>query len=240
MGATVGSCAGALTATAAVAATGAAAEAAGAGAVGAAGATIGAAAAAGALPSSRASRSPMLITSPSLTLRSLSTPAADDGISIEALSDSTVTRDCSTLMVSPTLTSTSMTETSLKSPMSGTRTSRAVAGPAAAAAGITDTATDSVAAGAMIAKAGGGFTSEIVTFSTVSAVSSVRTTEPCLTLSPRATRSSLTTPAALDGISIEALSDSTVSRDWSAWMVSPGLTSNSMTVTSSKSPMSGT
>ena len=48
---------------------------------------------------------------------------------MEALSDSTVKSDCSTLMVSPTLTSISMTATSLKSPMSGTRTST---GPAAA------------------------------------------------------------------------------------------------------------
>jgi hypothetical protein len=43
----------------------------------------------------------------------------------------------------------------------------------------------------------------------------------------------------LDGISIEALSDSTVIRLCSALMVSPGLTSNSMTATSEKSPMSG-
>jgi len=36
------------------------------------------------------------------------------------LSDSTVISDCSTLMVSPTLTSTSITPTLSKSPMSGT------------------------------------------------------------------------------------------------------------------------
>jgi hypothetical protein len=41
------------------------------------------------LPES-ASKSPMLTLSPSLTLSSLTTPAADDGISIDALSDSTV------------------------------------------------------------------------------------------------------------------------------------------------------
>ncbi|EWS62288.1 hypothetical protein Y695_04484 [Hydrogenophaga sp. T4] len=46
-----------------------------------------------------------------------------DGISIEALSDSTVISDCSALTVSPTLTSSSMTATSSKSPMSGTFTS---------------------------------------------------------------------------------------------------------------------
>lgn len=74
----------------------------------------------------------MLILSPSLTLTSFTTPAADDGISIDALSDSTVTSDCSTFTVSPGLTSTSMTATSLKSPMSGTRTSTL---PPATAAG---------------------------------------------------------------------------------------------------------
>src|SRR6185369_12115583 len=56
--------------------------------------------------------------SPTFTL-----PADDDGISIDALSDSTVISDCSVLTVSPGLTSSSMTATSLKSPMSGTRIS---------------------------------------------------------------------------------------------------------------------
>jgi hypothetical protein len=50
-------------------------------------------------------------------------PAAGDGISIVALSDSSVMSDCSLLIASPGLTSTSMTSTSLKSPMSGTFTS---------------------------------------------------------------------------------------------------------------------
>ena len=49
-----------------------------------------------------------------------------------------------------------------------------------------------------------------------------------------------TTPACEDGISIEALSDSTVIRLCSGLTASPGLTSNSMTLTSSKSPISGT
>src|SRR5574343_107526 len=92
---------------AALAATGAAGAGAAVGAgAAAAGAGAGAAATGTAdVPSSTASRSPMLTVSPTLTLSSLSTPAADDGISIEALSDSTVNKDCSTLMVSPTLTS---------------------------------------------------------------------------------------------------------------------------------------
>jgi hypothetical protein len=72
------------------------------------------------------------------------------------------------------------------------------------------------------------------------AASSTTITEPCLTLSPSLTLISLTTPAWLDGISMEALSDSTVISDCSALTVSPGLISNSITATSSKSPMSGT
>ena len=86
--------------------------AAGAGAVGAAGAAP--------APSSIASTSPLLILSPTLTFSSFTTPPADDGISIDALSLSIVTSDCSAAIVSPTFTSTSMTSTSLKSPMSGT------------------------------------------------------------------------------------------------------------------------
>jgi pyruvate dehydrogenase E2 component (dihydrolipoamide acetyltransferase) len=69
------------------------------------------------------SRLPSPTLSPSLTFISLTTPACDEGISIDALSLSTVTSDCSTLTVSPGLTSSSMTSTSLKSPMSGTLTS---------------------------------------------------------------------------------------------------------------------
>jgi glycine cleavage system H lipoate-binding protein len=73
-------------------------------------------------------RSPMLILSPTLIATNLTTPAWLDGISIDALSDSTVIRDCSTLTVSPALTSTSITATSLKSPMSGTLTCTSLMG----------------------------------------------------------------------------------------------------------------
>ena len=61
--------------------------------------------------------------SPSLTFSSLTTPASGDGTSIVALSDSSVISESSFLTLSPGLTSTSMTGTSLKSPMSGTFTS---------------------------------------------------------------------------------------------------------------------
>jgi len=63
-----------------------------------------------------------LTVSPSFTASDLTTPAWLDGISIDALSLSTVIRLCSTFTVSPGCTSTSMTATSLKSPMSGTLT----------------------------------------------------------------------------------------------------------------------
>src|SRR5688572_7121288 len=47
--------------------------------------------------------------SPTLTFNSLTTPSADDGTSIVALSDSSVTRPWSLRTVSPTATSSSMT-----------------------------------------------------------------------------------------------------------------------------------
>src|SRR4029077_7589848 len=82
-----------------------------------------AAAAAGAAPPdacTTATRLPLDTLSPTLTLTSFTTPACDDGISIEALSLSTVIRLCSAFTVSPVLISNSITATSLKSPMSGT------------------------------------------------------------------------------------------------------------------------
>src|SRR6266571_2804565 len=63
---------------------------------------------------------------------------------------------------------------------------------------------------------------------------------PCETLSPVLTRNSFTTPAAGEGISIVALSDSTAISDCSGCTASPGLTSTSITSTFLKSPMSGT
>src|SRR5258705_547217 len=72
------------------------------------------------------------------------------------------------------------------------------------------------------------------------AASTTATIEPFFTLSPIFTFSSLTTPACVDGISIDALSLSTVIRDCSDFTVSPGFTRSSMISTSLKSPMSGT
>ncbi len=66
---------------------------------------------------------PSLTLSPTFNFTSLTTPAAGDGTSIVALSDSSVTSESSAATVSPGLTNTSMTGMSLKSPMSGTLTS---------------------------------------------------------------------------------------------------------------------
>ncbi len=90
-----------------------------AGAAGAAAAAAGLAAAAApaSTPASatsiNATSAPCESESPSFTLISLTTPDTDDGTSMVALSDSSVTRLWSLLTVSPTDTSTSITGTSL-------------------------------------------------------------------------------------------------------------------------------
>ena len=60
--------------------------------------------------------------SPILTFKSLISPAAGEGISTLDLSLSIVTMGSFLLIWSPGLTKTSMTSTSLKSPISGTET----------------------------------------------------------------------------------------------------------------------
>ena len=91
--------------------------------------------AAGPPASSFAIRAPIETLSPTLAMSCVILPAAGDGTSIVALSDSSVTSGCSALTVSPGFTRTSMTGTSLKSPMSGTVMSIvAVLGDAGAAA----------------------------------------------------------------------------------------------------------
>ncbi len=93
------------------------------GAAGAVGSTLGAAVAVVATASTRAITEPSDTRSPSCTFTSRMRPAVGAGTSMVALSDSRVTRASSTWTVSPALTSSSMTGTSLKSPMSGTFTS---------------------------------------------------------------------------------------------------------------------
>jgi hypothetical protein len=84
----------------------------------------GAAGAAPSTPVSRVSmRLPSLTLSPTLMLMSFTVPAEGEGTSMDALSDSSVINGSSGLTRSPCFTATSMIGTSLKSPMSGTRTS---------------------------------------------------------------------------------------------------------------------
>ena len=60
---------------------------------------------------------------PFRTARPTTLPACGDGTSMEALSVSSVMSGSSAATSSPSFTSTSMISTSVKSPMSGTRTS---------------------------------------------------------------------------------------------------------------------
>src|SRR6185369_13771759 len=78
---------------------------------------------------------PSLTLSPTLILIALTTPDSGAGTSIVALSDSSETSGSSAFTVSPTFTKISMTGTSLKSPMSGTRTSATPAGALTAEGG---------------------------------------------------------------------------------------------------------
>jgi hypothetical protein len=89
-------------------------------AVAAAGALGAAALGAPALASMLSITLPCLILSPTFTAIALTIPAIEVGISIEALSDSTVIKLCSALTASPTFTKISITSTVSKSPMSGT------------------------------------------------------------------------------------------------------------------------
>ena len=149
---------------------------------------------------------PSLTRSPTLTFSSATLPLKGEGTSIEALSDSSVTSGCSGLMVSPGFTMTSMIGTSLKSPISGTRTSATPLG-ALAGAGGADTA-GLTCSGAAPAPS----------------TSNVRMGDPSLTFSPSLTAIDFTTPALGEGTSIEALSDSRVMRGASTATRSPGCT----------------
>src|SRR5437763_13345381 len=90
-----------------------------------AGVAVAGVAVAGAEPLARtvAMRSPVLTLPPLLVWSFSTTPTAVEGTSMVALSDSSVTSGESMTTASPGFTSTSMTATSLKLPMSGTRTS---------------------------------------------------------------------------------------------------------------------
>ena len=73
--------------------------------------------------SSSNTRAPAEILSPTLILSSVTVPPKGAGMSMAALSDSTVMMESSAARASPGFTMISMTSTSLKLPISGTRTS---------------------------------------------------------------------------------------------------------------------
>ena len=134
--------------------------------------------------------------SPILTVMLFTVPAIVAGTSIEALSPSTVMSESSTETESPTLTNISVTSTS-SPPMSGTLTSTTwllfCAGAGAEAGAETS------GAGVFDALAPSSSNSIILT--------------PVVTLSPTLTMIDLTIPACGAGISIDALSPSTVNSD---------------------------
>src|SRR5262245_8610152 len=109
--------------------------------------------------------------------------------------------------------------------------------PAAPAGAVTAGAAGG--AGALAAGGGGAFAAGAAA-AFASAASSIRIGEPSDTLSPIFTIRLFTVPADGDGISIVALSDSSVISDCSGATSSPGFTRISMTSTLLKSPMSGT
>ncbi len=174
------------------------------------------------LPWTVATRSPELTREPFRMWSFDSLPAADDGTSIVAFSVSSVTSGVSSATASPSLTRSSMTSTSLKSPRSGTRTSSAVG--AAAGAGDGDLAVDADF-GPAVRLAG-------TLDAAGAAASSTRIAAPLETRSPFLTDTAVTRPAAVDGTSMVALSVSSVMSGVSTATVSPAFTSNSMTSTS--------
>ena len=132
---------------------------------------------------------PSLTLSPTLTRISCTTPDSGAGTSIVALSDSSETSGSSAFTLSPTLTKISMTGTSLKSPMSGMRTSASPAGAFTGDGGALTLGLAGSAAGAP-------------------PPSNCMITLPSLTLSPTLIGMALTTPGCGAGTSIVALSDS--------------------------------
>src|SRR6267154_36680 len=111
----------------------------------------------------------------------------------------------------------------------------------AGAAGTDGAGTAARTGAGLAAGASWGFGADFAGAAAAASVSSrTRIGLPCETLSPVLTRISFTTPAAGEGISIVALSDSTLMSDCSGFTVSPGLTRTSTTSTFLKSPMSGT
>ena len=173
--------------------------------------------------SSFAISAPIETLSPTLTTICVILPAAGDGTSMVALSDSSVRSGWSASTVSPAFTKISMIGTSLKSPMSGIVTSIG-----AALTGAAGGAAEGGAAGLALAGAAAGFSGaaggaaaggaaalpapEACAVSP-SADSTRAMSVPIDTLSPTFATTSATAPATGEGTSIVALSDSSVISD---------------------------
>ena len=190
--------------------------------------TLGATAAATA--SIMASDDPSDTLSPTFTNTDSIVPATTAGTSIAALSVSSVTSESSTSTLSPAEIYTSMTSTSSKSPRSGTTSVCLPADFGGASSSEANTVVSPVIGAAIAA---------VISMVSPTSIVKVPITSPVDTVSPTLTASDPTTPFSGDGISIDALSVSTVIKPSSRSTVSPLLTSTSMTSTFSKSPRSG-
>src|SRR5690554_1930647 len=176
--------------------------------------------------------------SPSLTRILPILPANGDGISMVALSDSTVTRGSSAPTVSPSATLISITGTSSKPSSEGTFTSSVREPPGFFfGAGLLSSDLASAFSSAFSSGCFWPATSEPPA-SLLAA--SMPITSPSFTLSPTFTVILVILPAAGAGSSTEALSDSTVRIGSSSSTESPSLTMISMISTSSAPPRSGT
>ena len=194
---------------------------------------------------------PSLTLSPLLMRTSFTVPAWLDGTSIVALSVSSVIKPSSFSMVSPTATSTSITSTSPSSPISGTATSITLPPEDLAESDVDsdsslgdsfedDSLSDSASAELLASESLASESSASELFSSESALVLISPImSPSLILSPTATDRLTISPSNGAGMSIDALSLSTVTIPSSASNVSPTETHSSITSTSSP-PTSGT
>ena len=195
---------------------------------------------------------PSLTLSPTLTSTDFTVPACGLGTSMVALSVSRVIRPSSFSMLSPSFTNTSMTSTSPSSPMSGTLTSMVLVSPPVL---VSASLSESVSESPSVSVEDSPVVEPRATSSSddasapadedpessdpeSSAALSIAIRSPSEILSPTLTLISSTVPPNGAGMSIEALSLSTVIKPSSASTLSPLLTRISMTSTSSP-PTSG-
>ena len=191
--------------------------------------------------------------SPTLTSISSISPSSGQGTSIVALSVSSVIKPSSAETESPLETRISIISTSSSSPMSGTSTSMTLLSPEdffgsedsffSSLSSSFDSDAFSSSLSSDLSSFSSDFSSSVSSSSSEEsespAASTIASTSPSLMVSPTFTFSSTILPPEDAGISIDALSLSTVTIPSSCSTVSPLLTRISMTSTSSP-PTSGT